>query len=286
MSYPVAPKRLRSAKILFLVPALFLAACATPIPTHQALPDTARNAISSTDIVVPIKQSEIYVFVPASNIAAAGGGGLLLALVDAGVDSVRTSKAEAAVKPLRNALVDYKFDDTLCSDISGSLTQVTWVKPGTPRVIKEVTNESLDAALAQSKSDAVLFATMDYHLSNDADILDVMMNASLFANNDALKALGPSKLASPKTSLGNALYRNILTYEMTVPAGTVDRDKNIVIWSADNGAAMRKALDRGAVKLAQMLSADLQGQQLPSDTDGTVERSKDGTLRYVVTPGH
>jgi len=57
-----------------LLPLVLVGACATP--TNEALPLAARDIISSTDVVLPSKQNEIYVFVPDSQAAAAAGGGL------------------------------------------------------------------------------------------------------------------------------------------------------------------------------------------------------------------
>lgn len=279
--------RLRSLAFPILLPAVLLGACATPLPVHQALPDAVRNQVSSVDVVLPVKQSEIYVFVPASNVSAAAGGGLLAALVDAGIDSIRNSKAEAAVKPLRDSIVDYSFDNSLRTDTAAALTKLTWTKAGDPVVIKEVTSQALDAAIAQSKADAVLFANADYHLSNDGYVLDVVVGASLFAKSDALKAVGPSKLKTPISNPANTLYRNVITYESMAPMGTVDqRDKNIAIWSADHGAPMRSALTKGAAKLAQLLADDLQGELSPSDQDGAASRGNDGTIKYLASTDH
>src|ERR1700733_10150584 len=151
------PMRIPSVRsLLALMPTLVLGACQTQIPAHEFMPDAARDKVSSTETVLPIKQSEIYVFVPQSNIAAAGGGGLLLALVDAGVDSVRTSKAEAAGKPLRDALIDYNFDAVPKPGAKTSLSNLAWMHVANVRVVKEVTNDTLDGALAASKADAVL----------------------------------------------------------------------------------------------------------------------------------
>src|SRR5438105_2590773 len=97
--------RWSSLKLVILLPLSFLCACQTAM--HQSLADAARDKISSTDVVLPIRQNEIYVFVPNSNAAAAAGGGLIAALADAAINSVRTTKAETAVKPLRDALVDF-----------------------------------------------------------------------------------------------------------------------------------------------------------------------------------
>jgi hypothetical protein len=271
-----------------LLSAFILSACATQVPVHESLPAAARDNIASADVVVPIKQSEIYVFVPNSQIAAAGGGGLLLALVDAGVDSVRTSKAEAAVKPLRDAIVDYNFDQTLQSEIQTSLASDPWLHPDHARVIKELANDRLDKVLMDSKDTAVLFATADYQLSNNALELTITMTASLFPNSDALNALKQRAKSGPRSSVVNALYHNTLTFTADVPNATADRDRNIATWSANNGAVMRATLTKGARELARMLASDLQGPEadtaLNNDPDGAIMRSGDGTLRASARP--
>jgi len=262
-----------------------LAGCVTQVPVHEAFPPTARDSVTSTEVVAPIKQSEIYVFVPDSKIAAAGGGGLLLALVDVGVNSVRTSKAEDAVRPLRDALVDFNFDNTLKADLQTSLSSDPWLHADGVRVIKEATNASEDTALANAKDSAVLFTVADYQLSNDAQELTITLSAALYPNNDALFALKPRAKSGPRSALGNSLYHNTLTFTMEVPSPSQDRDHNIATWSAQNGAVMHAALNMGARKLAAMLASDLQGPDgdaaLQNDSEGMLERLGDGRLHFA-----
>lgn len=244
-------------RLVRLSPILLLAACAT-LPPTQPLPGQARNEIASSEVLVPIRQSEIYVFVPDSQIAAAGGGGLLLALIDAGVNSVRTSKAEAAVKPLRDAVVDFDFDSMMRDDLKDSLSRLDWLHVQDVHVVKDVTPKSFDSDITGSKDQAVLLTTMDYQLSNDASALTMTLNAGLYANTDELRALRPGKAASP-SALENALYRNSFRFDSAAPGSTTDRDKNIAAWGADHGAALRAALKTGASDLARRLAIDLGG---------------------------
>lgn len=294
--------RLRAFHATALLPIL-LSACAG-VPQHEFLPVAARDKIATTEVAVPIQQSEIYVFVPQSQIAAAGGGGLLLALIDAGVDSVRTSKAEDAVKPLRDAMVDYDFDGTLQSDLKTSLSQVSFVHPDSVHVVKAVNYDSFDGVIAASKDSAVLFTTTDYRLSNDANILDITMRAELIGNSADLRALKPWT-AKHSSEPANALYRNQFTYEVHLIGATSDRPSNIAMLSADRGAALRKELQAGEARLAAMLAADLQrtdtdpppvgkevtftnaselpvvGNAVSGDADGSTVVLKDGTQMFV-----
>ena len=130
-------------RLTILLPLCALAAC-SGMPVHEVLPDGARDRIGSTEVVAPVRQSEIYVFVP---VATAGASqGLIGALVDVTIDSIRTSKAENAVKPLRNALVDFNFDDALQSDLKASLAQSKWLKVQNVRVQKDISNNAMAEA--------------------------------------------------------------------------------------------------------------------------------------------
>jgi hypothetical protein len=295
------PLRLRSSHLTAFLAVFLLAGCAT-IPPHEALPATAQEQIASTDVVFPIQQSEIYVFVPNSNVAVATGGGLLGALIDAGINSVRTSNAETAVKPLRDALVDYHFDAAMQAAVKSELGQIPWIHAEDYRVLRDITANSTDGALAGSKDSAVLFVTADYRLSNDGDVLDITTVASLFPKSDVLAALKKTQGGSgPKTALANSIYHNTFVFEATLPGATQDRDQNIAAWSANNGAEMRNLLDQGAKAIAEMVAADLQGGDQPDtgtatvaiknikgkmvkqDNGSEIVRFDDGTMRYDLT---
>jgi hypothetical protein len=282
-------------RIAILLPLLLTCACST-VPIHVPVPPDVPGKISSTDVVVPIAQSEIYVYVPPSNAGAATGGGLLGALIDVAVNDARTSHAEDAVKAVRDSLVDFDFDGEFKADLQPALAQVAWLHPNAARVVKDVASNDLDKILDASQASAVLFAIADYHLSNDGDVLFVTLTAGLFPRSDALQAGTPG--ASPKTAWANALYRNTFTFETKAPGATGDRDHDVIAWSADKGAPIRAALQEGMVKLPQMLAADFQGnyanatgnkvtvddvvgQAIQTDSDGSIVRFDDGTLKFA-----
>lgn len=310
--------RAQRSHLVIILSSMLLAACSTP-SIHLPVSNATRAALTATDVVMPIRQSEIYVFVP---MATAGAGfGLVGALVDLSVDSARTSKAETAVTPLRNAMVDYSFDNAMQAEMKTSLAKVDWLHPGNYGVIRDISNDGLGKALAASKASTVLFVVADYRLSNDGDVLLVTIQAALMPNNDQTRALIPGK-RDEKTAvaLTNALYRNRFVFEAHVN-GTGDRDHNIAEWSANNGAAARAALTMAAKKLVPLLADDIQRAEgdiappanapqvanstpsevvecniapseaqcgksamlLSQDQDGEVLRFKDGSLKYFKT---
>jgi hypothetical protein len=289
---------MRISLIGAVVSALLVTGCA--LPPHAALPPGARDQIAGTDVMVPIRQHEIYVYVPPTQNP---NGGLIGALVASAIDDVRSGKAETAVKPLRNALVDYDFDGTLKSELQTALAKDTFLGQNNIRIIKEITTESLEQALNGSKAPAVLFVTADYRLSNEGDVLDVLLYPQLFGTTDALRTLVPKYNAKNRMDPANTLYRNVLLFQTRIPEDPNGRDAHVQTWSANNGEKARAALKLAENKLAVMLAQDIamseaegkaafdagtpvgnvffDGRIIATDEEGSIIRNAEGGLIYA-----
>jgi hypothetical protein len=258
-----------------LAVATALAGCATPIPEHVALGGQAQGSLTSTEVVLPISESEIYIDVPASHISTATGGGLLPALIDAGIDSARASSAAKAVTPLRNAVVDFSFDESLTNSFR-ALSDADGLHVDNVRVIKDSSPSALDTAISASKSNVALIASADYHLANDAGSLWIFVHAAVYRS-------GVSPAASPSAA-ANALYRNTICFTVNLPQPTKNRDDNVAAWSADHGALLRSALKKGATKISQLVAADIHATNAApgaiDQADGRLERKADGTEQF------
>ncbi len=271
-----------SAALLALTSAYALSACTTAVPIRQPMPAAAREKLAVTEVVVPIRQNEIYIVVPQSNTAlilasaipgvgvlgAAMLGGLAGA-VDAGIHSGNMGAAEKALLPLRDALVEFDFDHSLQAELVMALSPSTWLNARDFRIVKEVSDENFDGILSSSKASAVLFVSADYHLTANADALKISLAPYMFPNAAELKTLHASAEASgPKTSAANSMYRSMLSYRDRAPDITTDRNSNLAVWASDDGAALRASMKHGMRKLAEMLADDIQLAGI-SDADHT-----------------
>lgn len=234
---------------------LMLGACASA-PTYIALPDAAKSQLTSTDVVAAIPQSEIAVYVPATNPSMAGGG-LIGALITTSIDDVRVTKAEEALEPLRNALIGYDFDQMAAAELKTALSTQTILNVTGVTAVKNV-SAKLTNAVTGSKSAAVLVTAFDYHLEYDGIGLTVNLTANLFPNTDTLKTLRPLKGNKQILAPQNALYHRTFMHIEMIPntPAKIDRNTMIARWSADNGAAMRNALTKAVTDLAHQLAAD------------------------------
>jgi hypothetical protein len=246
--------------------AMGLTACVTPIPANLPLATEAREAITSTEVVAPIAQNEIYVYVVPSTAGAAAGGGfgmvgaLVGVAIDTSVNAANTKSAEEAVRPARNAVVDYSFDSVLTADLQKALAEVGFLKVDGVRVTKDLYQPSLDKAVTDSKAGTVLITIADYRFTPDASGLTVTLTADLYARDPALAPFKPTKTANAKIVAypGNSIYRNTFTATTLLPGATNKRDDNIAKWSADDGKAIREALTTGSAGVAAKLASDIQ----------------------------
>jgi hypothetical protein len=270
------------------------------------MPGEAHDRIATTEVVLPISQHEIYIYAPPSTGGSAAGAGfgligaLVGAAIDASVDANRTKEAEAAAKPLRDALVDYNFDQTLKDDVSASLASLGWMKVDSVRVAKELTTANLDGSISGSKDSGVLIAIADYRIDYDGSALTISLTARYYPNSDALRALHKSGSARHPSDDDNALFKDNLIYSVRLAQATPDRNQNIAVWSANGGAVTRAQINQGLAKLAWMLGTDLvrtntdapssapfvkvngvDAQLVANDSDGQVYRFKHGALQYI-----
>ncbi|MEP7210819.1 MAG: hypothetical protein ABI740_08280 [Alphaproteobacteria bacterium] len=269
---------------------VLVAGCAgAPKPSYLHVPQSARGHIASTDVVLPIKQNEIYIFVPSTAGAASAAGasfGLLGALVAAtvssGIDAANAHAAETAIKPVRDSIVDYNFDSVLQEDLKTALSREAWLNAGEASVVKEVTNDKLESILTGSKSSAVLLVTADYQLSKDADLVTVSVTPCLFPISPELKSLLPAD--APKGGLATrpekSLYCNTLAYRDAIAGAGTDLDANLALWAANNGGAMRAALKNSSTRLSQMLVTELEAAPGPD-----VDLAKSGMEKVTVDFG-
>ena len=288
-----------------------LTACAG-LPAQKAMPSSAKEQVTSTDVVMSVRQNEIYMYVPPSNAGAVAGGGfglvgaLVGAVIDASVNNARTTAAEKAMKPLRASLVGFEFDTIARDDLKASLTPVAWLHSGDIRVNKDFGPESYENAYKTATGSTVLLTGSDYHLSNDGDVLYVTLSAYIFPKNGAVKeqkaAAGNRSKPKPNTAPDKSIYRDVLSFQTVVAGAGKDRDKNVALWAADNGAAARSALTMASAKLSKLLAADLdrpekdvagtgkkvhvegvEGEVMSTDSDGSLVRLKGGTLKYITS---
>jgi len=270
-----------------------------PIPLAQELP-----------VEVVLNQHELAVEVPATASAVGMQFGLIGALVGSAVQNAQVKKAEERVVPIRNALLDYRFNERVEAALRAKLAS-EGLSPNPTIKVMATPWDAVDAQ--QSKQDMPLHALVivpHYAIDYDFNTLSVSLLAQLvdrtvkpngkvktkflFSRNYAFRfplagALGddnPQRWAGMGAQRLGALLdqgvnqaTDMLVHDFS-PAGRADREQKIKRETATvkgmsyPGRAVRQSDEWVWVRTGNGMFATLQGYQ-PVDPSATPAASAD-----------
>jgi len=227
--------------------------------------DGAVGRIKSVEAILVLQQRQIRAESRRSDIATAAGaaGGAVVAagavFVDVGIESSRTSAAEAAIAPVKDALRDYDFAAQLRSPVERELRRIAWINLQTLRVEVAPDDKRIEAAIAASAADAVLVIRAGYSLTWDFSLVRVAAVATGYPKTEELTALARQSRPDLWPPL---LYRAGFSVTNGLAQGTLDRDAAVEAWADNKGRAAREALSKGAADLAKRIAMDLESARV------------------------
>lgn len=251
---------------LVLLALMLLTGCAVE-PVYKPMPDTVAAKTQKVDVVAGVAQKELIAEIVPSNIAATTGGGLLFAAIDAGVNASRSSKAEAAIVPARDSLMDFNAVKTFQDDLRHDVAALPWIQSDKVDISLVTSEDEYGKRIQASSKDAVLFVNMDYRLSPDFKLLKVNAQVYLIPKSEALvrlqaelykKTTKINDSGAIKAVTANALYRNYFTYARALDVAADDIKAAAGSWAENSGARVKTALSEGLGAISAMVALDLQ----------------------------
>jgi hypothetical protein len=228
----------------------------------------ARTVEGGRDVRIIVSQAEIQPNINISNVTAAAGGGLLFALIDAGVNNARAKEAEKKIVPLREALVGYDFDPLAQHASTTTLTTLGWFDPKQVKLSKEETGDSLLAALDAAGTSQLMVLRYSYETNADFSAVVVSLDASIVN-----KAVPAGKKSDARLAPKNLPYKQTMrSFVMLPDANPKDPAANVKAWAADNGKAARAAIDTGVERCQALLTRSL--TQSAADAESILKRNK------------
>jgi hypothetical protein len=229
---------------LFLLFASLGVGCA---PVH--IPLTAEHAanVGPTRVHVSITQEEVTAVVEKSYVGMVAGGGMLLSLVDAAVESRWASTANKFIEPIRRDVSDFDFRAQFYAALEKTLRGIATIKlakfEGTP---KPLSDKDRDALRKQIPEQAFLFVETRYELTADFQALWVITEPSLWLRDEE-----------------DAVYLAKYHYYTPPIAPAKDSEAAAAAWAANRGAALRAALTEGIAETMKMFRLDLRAAPQP-----------------------
>ena len=233
---------------------LLAAGCASP--SRVSLDPAKKNGINSAHGIVGLSQQEIVAEIDQSNLTQAAGGGLLFALIDAGINNSRVKDAETDIVPVRDALIGYDVGATLKTNLDSSLQSTPWLKLGAIDIRQLPDQPTLRSWLPASQGNVVVMIRPYYRLTANFDGMII----------SALVAIQGPPPDDETSQLGAPLYANTLGCVVVMPGGwpgEMPRPSAASLWAANSGLKARQALDEGLSEIARMLAYDLEQSNPP-----------------------
>ncbi|MGN6082078.1 hypothetical protein [Trinickia sp.] len=247
-----------------LVFSVLLAGCASQGKTLAASDWKVANG---RDVVVVVPQPEAGIHIDPTNTQALPQTGLLGAVVagvvDATIDNVQAHRGEAAIGPIRDALVDYDFGGEALGAIKRAMDKASWFDVKNVTLTKDGTSQHFSKLVNESAASQVLFVCADYEFSPNLKTLRVNLNAVILPKTSPPTS---TDTTCDRVASWKALYYHKWFYrENLYLAG--DAASNARLWADDSGMRVRGAVSTGITKLVNELMVDL--YEVPAEPDDT-----------------
>lgn len=245
-----------------IIGALLLSAC-TVSPNSFIVPQ-AKQHIKSTDVFIEVGQQEIIAEIDRSQVAVAGGGGLLLALIDVAIDNSRANDAEELIVPIRDALIDVDFAAEFNANLASELTKFSWLNVNHIDLKREVEPYSVAQHYKQTEADAVLVVNAGYALSADFSTLKGQANILLLPKAEKLRQYAEDPTSNDARKIpwhiDNNLSRDRVVTQTRIEKTTQDKEFNSQIISS-KPAQLISRVKLLAKQLAQQVGYSLAKQR-------------------------
>jgi hypothetical protein len=147
-------------------------------------------------------------------------------------------EAEVRAAPLRKALQGFDGSTLVLNAVQNGIKEVSWFSPNPLEVLGKPRESSpLDFVYAAPTSQAAIIST-SYYLSHDCGQIEVKAEIRI--------------IKKIKKSVVMVAYQQV-TSVVQLPNPSFDSNANVRRWSADNGAAARRAIAAGSARLEKLI---------------------------------
>jgi hypothetical protein len=248
-------------------------------PIQHTMPGGQRGIAGGRGQIVTVAQSEIGAGIQPSTISAATGGGLLIALVDAGINNARAKTAEAAIVPVRDALTDFYFEQRAMAASEALAERTPWLGVTRTELNKDPSNASFSKALDASPNPQTLTTTYSYLLDQNFRVAKLSVTVALIK-----KALPKNGKPEHRALLANAVFARTFVFVVPLRNPTEEMDQNAVLWAKDGGKPIEESLNKALQKALVVIQKALEQSEAQEKKvqAGKVERLYGGYAGKVI----
>jgi hypothetical protein len=216
--------------------------------TAAKTPPLPMPVADDLQVELVLNQQELAVEVPNTANAVGMQFGLIGAIIGSAVQNSQAKKAEEAVVPLRDLLVEYRFNQRLEAALRAKLANAPGIAPKTSLTVMQTPWDAAQAHDAPSAMKAMVLVpryAMDYNFGR--------LNVSLAAS------------VVERTRKSNGKYKTRLmfnrTYAFDFPiVADLGGQEPVQAWTTLRGPGLAQLLDQGIEQTTDMLVHDLSAE--------------------------
>lgn len=217
-------------------------------PSYAAKPISLPMPVAQELQVEMIEsQQEIGVVVPATATAVGMQFGLIGALIGSAVQNAQVKNAEEKIIPLRNAMVDYRFNQKMEAALRAKLAS-DGISPSPVLTVMPTTWEAHDAQQSARLPPHAMVLTPGYVMDSDFSQLTVSLRVSVVDR--TVKSNGKIK----------AVPRFGRLYSFQYPLQGVRSEDEVQDWIKFESAGLARLLDQGIEQVTDMLVYDFSAE--------------------------
>lgn len=220
--------------------------------TRDGLTVEERKYVNEADVEIAVPQDEIIADFNRSQMATYGGGGALLAIIDAAVDHHNAGKSDNLAQIIHENLETYDFEGSLKRAIQQAGKLPFWLKTDQVTLHRELTSKE-EAALLEANSDPTIIITARYSILPKFDGVSIAYIVEIFSSEDDDKPV----------------YKNNFLIQDIYPQCVHKKAKDNAVVLQQNVHKIRKSLDFCQTKFVEALRYDLElGEDYKSEGTG------------------
>lgn len=243
---------MRIVRVMFALLVTSLVGCASSVPLTIPLTKSQVGKIRTAGAVISTPQKAFGVDYRRSNITGLTGGGALVYLIDAMINSSRENAAAATVAPALTGLQTYSFEEELRKAVQAEMSKVEWFEFRDVRLSTETFDTDARKLVNGTDADGLLVIFASATFSTSFDTFTVRASMDMLP-----RTVNAKPGIDADFTVNTPLYRDKAEYVLAAPGAGTDQAQNVAIWAKDDSKLLKQALDESVRKIATDLATRL-----------------------------
>jgi len=242
-----------------------LSACASTTPDFNRIDPKARTYIKKMDSVLISRQTQVGADIKVSKLSSYIQGPALPVVIDIGLNTYRSYKANEIMEPIHGTLSDYDYTEVIKTQFNQALENSKLEGANGLKILQNEPVGFRTAYIQQSTADAVMFIDVHYAFTPNFDALNLKSDVMVFPVNTSLYPFKEKPDYDDIIEYEDNIYRN--QFMASIPVGIKEgsKEENGIAWADMSEEKLEGRMQKAAQKLADFIANDLSLDEVPDE---------------------